>query len=168
MKRNRVALLRVLMALFVPALEMVSTVAAQEPRPRNFDSYVKEPLILLDPFSKEYYKQLDRLGSVLWHHWIHHERAIVRVDAHSKYHPPVAVVYFVEQDASGKWSIAIEIEGDRVNMVTKAKEHRSDRFRAYSVRRVSLKDYQFVNKSITRHTYKLVLEDADGKVLDEF
>lgn len=167
MKRSSVAPLRILIALLVAALEMGSTVAAQEPSPRNFDSYIKDPLITLDPFSKEYYKQLDRLHSVLWHHWIHHERAIVRVDAHSKYHPPVGQVFFVEQDASGKWSIAIESEGDRVNMVTKAKEHRYDRARAYSVRRVSLKDYESVNKSITRHTYKLVLEDADGKVLGE-
>ena len=167
MKRSRVAQLRILIALLVPAIEMVSTMAAQEPTPRNFDSYIKDPLITLDPFSKEYYKQLDRLVSVLWHHWIHHERAIVRVDSHSKYHPPAAVVYFVEQDASGKWSIAIETEYDRVNITTKAKERHSGRFRAYSVRRVSLKEYQSVNKSITRHTYGLVLEDADGKVLDQ-
>ena len=164
MKRSKVALLRVLIAVFVPAL---STVAAQKPTPRNFDCYIKDSLITLDPFSKEYYKQLDRLRLVLWHHWIRHERAIVRVDGHSKYHPPVAAVYFVEQDVSGKWSIAIETEHDRVNIMTKAKEHHSSRGRAYSVRRVSLKDYESVNKSITRHTYKLILEDADGKVLEQ-
>jgi hypothetical protein len=154
------------MALFVPVFEMGSTVAAQEPSPRNLDSYIKDPLITLDPFAKDYYKQLDRLVSVLWQHWIHHERAIVRVDSHSKYHSPAAVVYFLEQDASGKWSVAVEKEYDRVNITTKAKEHYSIRFRAYSVRRVSLKDCQSVNKSITRDTYGLILEDADGKVLD--
>jgi hypothetical protein len=156
--------------LVVGFISLCVQLCEQQSPSRDFSLYEKPPLIILDPLNSEIRLKAAecRLRRDLWSYWSKRMRAIIRVDARLKDGPAAAMVYFVEPDESGKWSVAIEIEQDRVNMISQQKSHRSDRLRAYAVRRMRNTGHKVASSAAKEDAcaYSLSLEDSGGKVVE--
>jgi hypothetical protein len=112
----------------------------------------------------------------LWRHWRGHRRGVLTTVSFTTEGLPIRTTDFVEPDEHGKWKIVSETQrsvlGTKTNSPDSAKQVETST--AYSVERVEpLPDGTASDKPIPDNksrdpmSYRLVLKDRAGKIVDE-